>query len=174
MEGTISRCDMVFLPGSFSASLLTWLDTRNARIVHPQNRPNRCRHLRQRSVARRAPQNEPVKAARIPKGSTGWKCRSAMLAAGAVACVLFEPLWLAPSLLEYADWSRQWVAPDWIWALWLGFAVSFNYCLAWLRPKLLLAALFGAFGGVFSVTVGINFGAATTPQGVRCLCRVPG
>ena len=82
-----------------------------------------------------------------------------------MACVLFEPLWLAPSLLEYADWSRQWVAPDWIWALWLGFAVSFNYCLAWLRPKLLLASLFGAFGGVFSVTVGINFGAATTPQG---------
>ena len=33
------------------------------------------------------------------------------------------------------------------------------------QPKLLLAALFGAFGGVFSVTVGINFGAATTPQG---------
>jgi len=94
-----------------------------------------------------------------------WRADLALLAAGAVACVLFEPLWLAPSLLEYADWSRQWVAPDWIWALWLGFAVSFNYCLAWLRPKLLLAALFGAFGGVFSVTVGINFGAATTPQG---------
>ena len=94
-----------------------------------------------------------------------WRADLALLAAGAVACVLFEPLWLAPSLLEYADWSRQWVAPDWIWALWLGFAVSFNYCLAWLRPKLWLAALFGAFGGVFSVTVGINFGAATTPQG---------
>jgi len=34
-----------------------------------------------------------------------------------------------------------------------------------LRSKLLLAALFGAVGGVFSVTVGINFGAASTPQG---------
>ncbi|HAS30232.1 MAG TPA: DUF2878 domain-containing protein [Alcanivorax sp.] len=94
-----------------------------------------------------------------------WRADLALLAAGAVACVLFEPIWMAPGLIEYVDWPRRWVAPDWIWALWLGFAVSFNYCLAWLRPKLLLAALFGAFGGVFSVTVGINFGAATTPQG---------
>ncbi|MEH6709516.1 MAG: DUF2878 domain-containing protein [Alloalcanivorax venustensis] len=94
-----------------------------------------------------------------------WRQDLTLLAAGAVACVLFEPIWMAPGLIEYVDWPRRWVAPAWIWALWLGFAVSFNYCLAWLRPKLLLAALFGAFGGVFSVTVGINFGAATTPQG---------
>jgi len=94
-----------------------------------------------------------------------WRRDISLLAAGAAACILFEPVWLATSFLEYVDWPRRWLAPAWIWALWLGFAVSFNYCLAWLRSKLWLAALFGAVGGVFSVTVGINFGAASTPQG---------
>ncbi len=94
-----------------------------------------------------------------------WRRDLTLLAAGGAACVLLEPLWMAPGFIAYVDWPRQWVAPAWIWALWLGFAVSFNYCLAWLRSKLWLAALFGAFGGVFSVTLGINFGAASTPQG---------
>lgn len=95
----------------------------------------------------------------------GWRRDLPLLAAGALACALCEPAWLAPGLIRYQDWSLNWLAPAWIWALWLGFAVSFNYSLAWLRPRLLLAALFGGVGGVFSVTVGIHLGAASTPHG---------
>lgn len=95
------------------------------------------------------------------------RCRDdlKMLLAGAVACLVFEPLWLAPALIHYVHWHRHWLAPGWIWALWLGFAVSFNYCLAWLRQRLWLAALFGAVGGVVSVTIGVRIGAASLPHG---------
>lgn len=97
--------------------------------------------------------------------SRRWHDDLRMLLAGAVACLIFEPLWLAPSYIHYVNWSHHWVAPGWIWALWLGFAVSFNYCLGWLRQRLWLAALFGAVGGVISVTVGARIGAASMPHG---------
>ncbi|MBA4731679.1 MAG: DUF2878 family protein, partial [Alcanivorax sp.] len=43
-----------------------------------------------------------------------WRQDLTLLAAGAVACVLFEPIWMAPGLIEYVDWPRRWVAPAWI------------------------------------------------------------
>lgn len=94
-----------------------------------------------------------------------WRDDLPMLCAGAVACLLFEPLWIAPGLIHYVNWNRDWLAPGWIWALWLGFAISFNYCLRWLRERLWLAAVFGGVGGVMSVTVGIKIGAAFAPMG---------
>ncbi|MBF5056933.1 hypothetical protein Y5W_02227 [Alcanivorax sp. 521-1] len=104
----------------------------------------------------------------------GWRRDAPLLAVGALACLLCEPLWMAPQLIRYVDWPAGWLAPAWIWALWLGFAVSFNYCLAWLRRRLMLAAVFGALGGVFSVTVGIRLGAADTPHGWWALALVYG
>ncbi|ASK33436.1 hypothetical protein CEK62_03065 [Alcanivorax sp. N3-2A] len=94
-----------------------------------------------------------------------WRRDLPLLCAGAFACIVLEPVWMVPGLIHYQGWSYSWLAPGWIWALWLGFAVSFNYCLAWLCGRPLLAALFGGIGGVISVTVGIRLGAATTPQG---------
>ena len=103
-----------------------------------------------------------------------WRQDLPLLVVGALACVVCEPIWLASGLIRYVDWSAAWLAPAWIWALWLGFAVSFNYCLGWLRQRLALAAAFGAFGGVFSVTVGIRLGAADTPHGWWALALVYG
>ena len=85
-----------------------------------------------------------------------------------------EPLWLRPEVLQYRNWDQHWRAPHWVWTLWLGFAVSFRYSLNWLCGRPVLAALLGALGGVFSVTMGIRLGAATAPQGWLLLAMVYG
>ncbi|WP_372653544.1 DUF2878 domain-containing protein [Alcanivorax borkumensis] len=94
-----------------------------------------------------------------------WRNDGVLVVAGAALCVVMEPLWLLTDVLEYRNWPHRWWAPHWVWALWMGFAVSFRYSLGWLCGRPVLAALFGAVGGVFSVTMGMRFGAASAPQG---------
>ena len=103
-----------------------------------------------------------------------WRQDLLLIAAGGLLCVLMEPLWLRPEVLQYRNWEQHWWAPHWVWTLWLGFAVSFRYSLNWLCGRPVLAALLGALGGVFSVTMGIRLGAATAPQGWLLLAMVYG
>lgn len=103
-----------------------------------------------------------------------WRHDMLLMVAGGALCVLMEPLWLLPDVLQYRHWQQHWWAPHWVWALWLGFAVSFRYSLNWLCGRPVLAALFGALGGVFSVTIGIRLGAATAPQGWPLLAMIYG
>jgi hypothetical protein len=51
------------------------------------------------------------------------------------------------------------VAPLWIVALWLAFATTFNHSLGWLRARLWLAAVLGAFGGPLAYYSGDKLGA---------------
>ena len=96
---------------------------------------------------------------------SNWRRDAKMLLVGFAACALVEPIWLGGGAIEYTDWSQRWLAPGWIWALWGGFAVSFFYCLAWLQPRLKVAALLGGIGGAVSVLMGVRLGAATAPHG---------
>lgn len=50
-------------------------------------------------------------------------------------------------LVYTQPWPWHYVAPVWIWGLWLGFAMTLNHSLAFLRDRPWLAALFGLFGG---------------------------
>lgn len=97
-----------------------------------------------------------------------------MVLMGFLACGLLEPVWLATGMISYVDWSAQWFAPGWIWALWGGFAVSFCYCLSWLQTRFLLASVLGGLGGAFSVLAGIHLGAAEAPLGKMQLALVYG
>jgi hypothetical protein len=94
-----------------------------------------------------------------------WRSDSRLLLAGALGCVLVEPLLMLTGLLRYAAGGGAWWPPSWIWSLWLGFAVSFNYSLAWLHQRPRWAAMLGAVGGVVSVSMGIRLGAASAPLG---------
>jgi len=49
--------------------------------------------------------------------------------------------------------------PAWIAALWLVFATTFEGCLAWLRPRLGLAALLGLVGSPASYFSAVKLGA---------------
>ncbi|HYM87241.1 MAG TPA: DUF2878 domain-containing protein [Pseudoxanthomonas sp.] len=62
-----------------------------------------------------------------------------------------DTIMAASGLLRYAaPLPHPQVAPIWILALWMGFALTFNHSLAYVIRRPLLAIAFGALGGPFS------------------------
>jgi hypothetical protein len=55
-------------------------------------------------------------------------------------------------------------APLWIGALWLAFATTLNTTFAWLRGRLMWAAVLGAVSGPVSYAAGVAFGVAAMPN----------
>ena len=67
-----------------------------------------------------------------------------------------DSLFIATGLLQYPEpgpWGAN-LAPIWIVALWIGFALTLNHSLAWLKGKALLALVVGGIAGPFSYWVG--------------------
>ncbi|MEO6103064.1 MAG: DUF2878 domain-containing protein [Pseudoxanthomonas sp.] len=65
--------------------------------------------------------------------------------------VLVDSTMAASGLLRYASpVPFAWMAPVWIVALWMGFALTFNHSLATVISRPLMAVLFGALGGPLS------------------------
>lgn len=62
--------------------------------------------------------------------------------------LLLDTAWVRLGLMHFVHpWPAADWAPVWIMALWLGFALTVNHSLAWLRAHWSLAVLFGALGG---------------------------
>lgn len=75
---------------------------------------------------------------------------------------LWESLLLGTGLIQYTATSGdELMAPLWIAALWLNFASTLNYSLAWLRGRTALAAVFGAVGGPLAFFAGEKLGAVS-------------
>jgi len=55
-------------------------------------------------------------------------------------------------------------SPPWMIMLWVNQATTLNGCMAWLRGRYLLGALFGAIGGPLAYLGGAKLGAATLPS----------
>lgn len=81
-----------------------------------------------------------------------------------------DTLLVALGLLEYSTpgpWGRD-IAPIWIVALWIGFVLTLNHSLAWLKGKPFLALVVGGVAGPFSYWVGattwraVDFAAPTS------------
>ncbi len=51
--------------------------------------------------------------------------------------------------------------PFWLLVIWIGLAMTIHHSLAWLKNKLLLAALFGGLGGPAAYWAGTRMGAAS-------------
>lgn len=51
--------------------------------------------------------------------------------------------------------------PFWLLVIWAGLATTIHHSLAWLKNKLLLAAIFGAVGGPLAYWAGTRMGAAS-------------
>lgn len=65
--------------------------------------------------------------------------------------LLVDTAMAASGLLRYASpIPHPGIAPIWILALWMGFALTFNHSLAYVMRRPLLAVLFGALGGPLS------------------------
>ena len=75
---------------------------------------------------------------------------------------LFDGFLLKNELVLYANhgWSYS-ITPLWIIVLWMGFAITLNSSLSWLKKKIKLSALFGALGGPLAYLAGEKLEAVT-------------
>ena len=68
--------------------------------------------------------------------------------------------WVQLGLLNYShQWPHSALAPLWIIALWVAFALTINHSLSWLTKHPLLPALMGLIGAPLSYLAGQKLGA---------------
>jgi len=84
---------------------------------------------------------------------------------GVLIAFAVEPIWIGQELVIYPLQPDAFYPPAWIVILWVGFAVSFNHSLKWLRHRYLLGALLGGVGSVCSITAALRLEVITVPQG---------
>lgn len=78
----------------------------------------------------------------------------------ALTGTLVDSVFLWTDTLRYAtNPLTPYLAPPWITALWIGFGTALNYCLAWLRGRVVLQITFGALGGPLAYWGGQRLGA---------------
>jgi len=75
---------------------------------------------------------------------------------------LFDGFLLKNELVLYANhgWSYS-ITPLWIIVLWMGFAITLNSSLSWLKKKIKLSVLLGAIGGPLAYLAGEKLNAVT-------------
>lgn len=84
----------------------------------------------------------------------------AAMAVFATAGLVLDSAWSVAGAVSYsAGWPSPLLAPIWLVTLWAAFALTVGHSLAWLRPRPVLAGLFGLLGGGFSYWVGARVGA---------------
>ena len=84
----------------------------------------------------------------------------AAMAVFAAAGIVIDSAWSLSGAVQYAaGWPSPHFAPLWLVTLWAAFALTLGHSLAWLRPRVGLASMFGMFGGGFSYWVGARVGA---------------
>lgn len=73
---------------------------------------------------------------------------------------IWDSLLVDFGLIRYFSGSlAPWLAPVWIFSLWMAFATTFNVCLRWLHGRFRLASLFGLLGGPLAWWAGARLGA---------------
>jgi hypothetical protein len=83
-----------------------------------------------------------------------------LVLAAALIGALWDSLLTALGWIEFPNGTLvAGTAPYWMVALWMLFATTLNVSLAWLRRRLLIAALFGAIGGPLAYYAGAKLGA---------------
>jgi hypothetical protein len=84
----------------------------------------------------------------------------AAMAVFAGAGFVIDSAWSLSGAVSYAAaWPATDFAPLWLVSLWASFALTVGHSLAWLRPRWVLAGVFGMLGGGFSYWVGARVGA---------------
>ncbi len=76
-----------------------------------------------------------------------------------------DSAWIALDALSYGEGAV--LAPAWILALWLGFALTVNHSMAWLQPRPWLAGLLAAVFAPVTYLAGERLGAVTVVEPLR-------
>lgn len=78
----------------------------------------------------------------------------------ATAGIVIDSAWSLSGAVSYAaPWPSTGFVPIWLVTLWAAFSLTIGHSLAWLRPRPVLAGVFGMLGGGFSYWVGARVGA---------------
>lgn len=80
--------------------------------------------------------------------SEAWAADLKLVLLVLVAGIVLDSFYVQAGLLRYATpVPVDTIAPVWIWAMWVSFALTLNHSMAWLKGKTWLAVAFGAIGG---------------------------
>ena len=83
----------------------------------------------------------------------------------AVVGFAIDTAWIALNVLSYEGGAL--LAPAWILALWLAFALTVNHSMAWLQPRPWLAGLLAAVFAPVTYLAGERLGAVTVVEPLR-------
>ena len=87
-----------------------------------------------------------------------------LLIAGAMGLV-FDSLLVTLGLVHFPSGTLiEGMAPHWIIAMWMMFATTLNITFRWLKGRLVLAAILGAFAGPLAYYAGAELGGVSFPQ----------
>jgi len=93
--------------------------------------------------------------------SLGRKEAIFLLVAGLIG-TLVDSLKATSGFISYeGGYGVGWITPLWITAMWVGFAALLNHSLAWLKGRLILAAVLGMVFGPPAYLTGSKFGVLT-------------
>ncbi|MFA5026270.1 MAG: DUF2878 domain-containing protein [Candidatus Methylomirabilota bacterium] len=97
-----------------------------------------------------------------------------LLLAALLLGVLIDSLHLHTGVLRFGDTGlHPALPPPWLLVLWLQFAATLHYALAWITSRPLLALGFGALGGPLAYWAGVRVGAAGFGADLgRCLVQI--
>ncbi|MGS2718229.1 DUF2878 domain-containing protein [Eionea flava] len=94
----------------------------------------------------------------VPHAKRGSECL--LIGSVLIVGVLIESFYLWSHALVLVDGSS--LPPIWLLFIWLLFATTFRYSLEWLRPKLILAAIFAGIAAPMSYLAGANLNASVS------------
>ncbi|WP_448874326.1 DUF2878 domain-containing protein [Desulfobulbus propionicus] len=97
-----------------------------------------------------------------------------LLGASGLLGALVDALHIGTGVLSFPLGSlHPAVPPPWILVLWLQFAMTLHYALAWLAGRYLLGAALGGLAGALAYWAGVRLGAALFgPDLLRCLVQI--
>jgi hypothetical protein len=83
-----------------------------------------------------------------------------LVAIGVGIGLVLDTIWIQSNQLSFTDQRPfEQLTPLWMLVLWVGFSLTLNHSLGWLKRHPILPILFGFFGAPFSYYIGSRLGA---------------
>ncbi len=93
------------------------------------------------------------------QGTDDWRQEAKYLGLTAVFGFMVDSIQAATGFIHYQGGFIKGLAPLWIVAMWILFAIQLNASLKWVHGRWLLGAALGAWGGITSYFAGEGLGA---------------
>ena len=88
--------------------------------------------------------------------------------------ITLDSLWQVTGLVKFVSSPLAPMTPIWLLMLWVTFALTFNHSLSWLKPKILLAMLFGLIFSPLTYWGGSRLGGMVYLQNIWLVSAILG